>query len=801
MIKNYLKIAWRNLVKNKAHTFINVTGLSVGMAVAILIGLWIWDELSYDKYFQNHDRLVQVMQHQTFNGERGTQSSIPLPLGPKLRGDYTGPAKDFKYVVMSTWTQGHILAYKDKKLNQSGNYMQPEATEMFSLKMLKGTRAGLKDPSSIILSEKLAKALFGDADPMNQMLKIDNKTLVKVTGVYEDLPHNTSFNDMAFILPWDLYLATNPWTKGNLNEWGNNSWQVFAELNPNANIDQVSARIRDLKLNALTVANDKLSLSFKPALFLHPMTKWHLYSEFKNGKIVGGNIEFVWMFGIIGTFVLLLACINFMNLSTARSEKRAKEVGIRKTLGSLRQQLITQFFSESLLVSAFAFVFSIILVQLALPWFNQVADKQMTILWTSPVFWIIGLVFSILTGVIAGSYPAFYLSSFQPVKVLKGTFRAGRLASLPRKILVVLQFTVSATLIIGTVVVFTQVQHTKDRPVGYNRAGMIQVYHQTSDIHNHFEAVKYDLEKSGAIVSIAESGSPITEIWSDQSGFSWEGMPPGLQPDMAVVGVTPDFGKTIGWQIKEGRDFSKEFLSDSAGLVVNETAVKFMSLKDPIGKIVKWNGGTYKIIGVVNDMVMQSPYSPVMATVFYHLNEGGGITNVRLNPLMGTSEALKKVEAVFRQYDPGSPFNYKFTDTEYAEKFANEERTGKLAGSFTFLAIFISCMGLFGMASFMAEQRTKEIGVRKVLGASVFGLWKLMSKEFVVLVFISLVIATPIAYHFMSGWLIKYKYHAELSWWIFGATALGAITITLLTVSYQSVKAAMANPVKSLRSE
>ena len=354
MIKNYLTIAWRNLLKNKAHTFINVTGLSVGMAVAMLIGLWIWDELSYDKYFQNYDRLVQVMQHQTFNGERGSQNSIPLPLGPKLRAEYTGPGKDFKYVVSSTWTQGHIVAFKDKKLSQTGNYMQPEALDMLTLKMMKGTRGGLKDPSSIVMSAKLAKALFGDTDPMNQMVKIDNKTLVKVTGVYEDLPRNTSFNDMAFILPWDLYLSTNPWTKNNVAEWGDNSWQVFAQLNDNANIDQVSARIRDLKLNALTAVNDKLSLSFKPALFLHPMTKWHLHSEFKNGVIVGGNIEFVWMFGIIGTFVLLLACINFMNLSTARSEKRAKEVGIRKTLGSLRQQLIRQFFSESLLVSTFA---------------------------------------------------------------------------------------------------------------------------------------------------------------------------------------------------------------------------------------------------------------------------------------------------------------------------------------------------------------------------------------------------------------------------------------------------------------
>jgi len=800
MLKNYLKIAWRNLLKNKAHTFINVTGLSVGMAVAMLIGLWIWDELSYDKYFQNYDTLVRVMQHQTFNGERGTQGSIPLPLGPKLVSDYTGPGKDFKYIVMSTWTQGHIIAYKDKKLNQSGNCVYPQAPDMFALKMLKGTRAGLKDQSSILLSAKLAKALFGDADPMNQVVKIDNKNVVKVTGVYEDFPRNTSFNDMAFMLPWNLYLANNPWTKGNLNEWGNNSWQIFAQLNPNVNIDRVSADIKNLKFDAMTIAKDKLGLSFKPSLFVHPMSKWHLFSEFKNGVIVGGNIEFVWLFGIIGVFVLLLACINFMNLSTARSEKRAKEVGIRKTLGSLRQQLISQFFSESLLVSAFAFVFSILLVQLTLSWFNMVADKQMSIPWSSPTFWIIGLVFSILTGVIAGSYPAFYLSSFQPVKVLKGTYRAGRLASLPRKILVVLQFFVSAVLIIGTLVVFRQVQYTKNRPVGYNRANMIQTYQQTPDIHNHFEAVKYDLLKSGAVSSVAESGSPVTDIWSDQSGFSWEGMAPGLQPDFNVVHVSPEFGKTINWQIKEGRDFSKDFLSDSSALIVNEAAVKFMSMKDPVGKSIKWYR-QFHIIGVVKDMVMTSPYEPVTPTVFSELNGDSGLTDIRLDPRMGTAEALGKIEAVFKRYDPGSPFTYEFTDTTYAKKFADEERTGKLAGFFTFLAIFISCMGLFGMASFMAEQRTKEIGVRKVLGATVVNLWTLMSKDFVILVVISLILATPVAYYFMSNWLNRYKYNDGLSWWIFVLTAIGALFITLLTVSYQSIKAAMANPVKSLRSE
>ncbi|MEO6851127.1 MAG: ABC transporter permease, partial [Mucilaginibacter sp.] len=512
MLKNYLKIAWRNLVKNKAHTFINVAGLSVGMAVAILIGLWIWDEISYDKYFQNYDRIVQVMQHQTFNGEIGTQKSIPIPLGTQLRADYKA---DFKYAVLSTQINPHIISFKDKSLYQEGCYMQPEAPDMLTLKMLKGSRSGLKDISSIIISSKLAKAVFGDADPMYKVIKIDNKNSVKVTGVYEDLPGNTSFGDLEFIAPWDLHMNTEPHLKESATRWGNNSWRIYAQLNPNADIDKVSARIKDLKMRGLALNGDKVGLSFKAAIFLHPMSKWHLYSEFKHGVITGGNIEFVWMFGIIGVFVLILACINFMNLSTARSEKRAKEVGIRKTLGSLRTQLISQFFSESLMVSGFAFLFSLLIVQLILPWFNLVADKEMSILWSNSKFWLAGIGFTLFTGIIAGSYPAFYLSSFQPVKVLKGTFKAGPLAALPRKVLVVVQFTVSVTLIIGTIIVFRQVQFTKSRPVGYSRDGLVQAYFQTNDIHDHFDAVKYDLIKSGAVSEVSESGNPVTAIWSD----------------------------------------------------------------------------------------------------------------------------------------------------------------------------------------------------------------------------------------------------------------------------------------------
>ena len=801
MIRNYLKTAWRNLVKNKAHTFINITGLSVGMAVATLIGLWIWDELSFNKYFESYDRIVQVMQHQHINGNTLTQTAMPIPLGTKLRQDYTGPNKDFKYMVLSSWTEEHILSHGDKKLNQLGNFMQAEAPDLFTLNMLKGNRKALNDQSSIILSEKAAKALFGDTDPMNQVLKIDNNWNVKVTGIYQDMPNNTDLRDISYITTWDLYMTTQPWFKRAATQWGNNSFQLFAQLNPGADATKVSARIKDLKLAGLSGNGDKVGISFKPVVFLQPMNKWHLYSEFKNGVNTGGKIEFVWMFGVIGVFVLLLACINFMNLSTARSEKRAKEVGIRKTLGSLKKQLISQFFSESLMVAVFAFIFSLILVELALPWFNQVADKQMAILWGSPVFWTLSIAFTLLTGIVAGSYPAFYLSSFQPVKVLKGTFRAGRLAALPRKVLVVLQFAVSVALIIGTIVVFRQVEYTKNRPVGYERTGLIQLNMKTDKIHKSFAAVKNDLLQSNVILNMSESGSPLTAVYSNSSGFTWKDKAPDLQDDFAVIPVSPEFGNTAGWKLLDGRDFLPNHPADSSSVILNEAAVKFTNLKHPVGELIHDGNTKYTIIGVIKDMVMSSPYEPVKPTFFFSLNYVGGIVSIRVNPKMNMHDAMQKIQNVFKQYDPDSPFDYKFTDDEYGKKFADEERVGKLAGFFTFLAIFISCMGLFGMASFMAEQRTKEIGVRKVLGASVFGLWQLMSKEFVILVVISLVIAMPIAQYFMQGWISNYKYHADLSWWIFGATALGAIIITLLTVSYQSIKAALANPVKSLRSE
>ncbi|MEO5600550.1 MAG: ABC transporter permease [Cyclobacteriaceae bacterium] len=541
MLRNYFKIAFRNLVKNKGYTFINITGLATGMAVALLIGLWIWDELTFNRYHKNYDRVAQVWQHNIYNGVRQSQISNPYVMAEEIRDNF---GSDFKYVIQSSWNFGSILTVGDKKFNKSGMYWEPEVIDMLSINLLKGDpEIALKDPYSIILSESVATTFFGDAEPIGQVMRINNKHDVKVTGVYEDLPHSSRFRETTFIMPWSLYIIENEWIKTMDDPWDSNFTQTWAQLAENADFEQVSAKIVNVKYNKLSTDNDR---KYKPEVFLHPMSKWHLYSDFKEGKNVGGRIEFVWMFGIIGVFVLLLACINFMNLSTARSEKRAKEVGIRKSVGSMRSQLINQFFCESIVVALLAFVLAIGLVYLALPQFNQVADKRLALLWSSPQFWLMGIAFSLITGIVSGSYPALYLSSFQPVKVLKGTFRVGRLASIPRQVLVVLQFTVSVILIIGTIVVFRQIEFAKDRPIGYDRDGLINVYLQTGDISDHFDAVRNELKTQGAIVEMTKAGSPTTQVWNSNGGFTWQGKDPALAVDFPNNGVTHEFGKTVG---------------------------------------------------------------------------------------------------------------------------------------------------------------------------------------------------------------------------------------------------------------
>jgi len=561
----------------------------------------------------------------------------------------------------------------------------------------------------------------------------------------------------------------------------------------NADMEHVAARVKNIVRNKIESNAGK-----KSVLILEPMSKWHLY-VYKGGLNNTGSIRYVKIFGLIGFFVLLLSCFNFMNLSTARSEKRAREVGVRKTIGSSRGQLVGQFFVESILLSLFAFIFSILFVLLALPFLNAIAGKSIGLFWGNIYFWVSGLLFSIATGLLAGSYPAFYLSSFHPVKVLKGSFRLSGKASIFRKTLVVFQFSVCVMLIICTVVVFRQIEHGKGRPSGYNPDNLVLVPMNTKDIPQHFEAVRTDLMKLGAVTNMAESESTTTDIWATDNDLSWNGKDPNTSVDLPNTGVSIDYGKTVGWTFIAGRDFSPEFSSDSSGFILNEAAVKFMGFKNPIGEIIRWQGNPFTVIGVIKDMVVESPYDPVKPSIYCLARGHDNFAILKLNSRLKTNKALSDIERVFKKYAPSNPFEYQFINEQYDRKFWAEEQVGKLAGFFTAFAIFISCLGIFAMASFMAEQRSREIGVRKVFGASVFSVWRLLSKEFTELVILSLIITMPVTYYFMYNWLQNYPYRTTIAWWILAIAALCILSITLITASFQIIKVALANPIKSLR--
>jgi ABC-type antimicrobial peptide transport system permease subunit len=799
MLNNYLKIAWRNLFRNRSSSLINIGGLAVGMAVTLLIGLWIHDEVSFNRYHRNYDRIARVMQIQSANGKRDVDIAMSYPVGPGLRKTY---GSDFRYIVLSTFVGENILTAGDNKFSVMGIFMDKEAPAMLSLRMNEGSYNALDDPRSILLSASMAKALFGNTDPLGRNLQIGNKLNAKVTGIYEDMPYNSEFSGVKFIATWEQYVSSMDWVRNSVDKWDNNSFQLFVQLADHADINAVNQKIAGFKQANVAPEDKKLNT----ALFLFPMRDWHLRSHWDdNGRQTGGLIEDVRLFGTVGIFVLLLACINFMNLSTARSDRRAKEVGIRKSIGSLRSQLIGQFYTESFLVAALAFTLGLGVVQLVLPWFNQVAGKEMTIPWANPVFWILGLASAGITAIVAGSYPALYLSSFRPVKVLKGAFKAGRAAAIPRKALVVLQFTISITLIIGTIIVYRQILFSRERPIGYNKAGLMMVQMKSSDYYGKYDMLGDELKKTGAIEEMAETSSPMNAVWSSNDGFEWPGYDPRVDADFGTIWVTHDFGRTIGWSIKQGRDFSREFKTDSASLIINEAAAKYMGLRNPLGTIVRRTSGTgprkFTVIGVVKDMLMESPYDNVRPTIYFMDYENVNWMLFRLNRRLSAHESVARVGGVFKKLLPAVPFDYLFADNEYTAKFATEERIGSLAVFFTILAVFISCIGLFGLASFVAEQRTKEIGIRKVLGASVGNLWGMLSKDFIRLVAISCLIAVPVAWLAMDGWLQNYTYRTPIEWWIFAVTGCGALLLTLLTVSFQAIRAALANPVDSLRSE
>lgn len=808
MYKSYFKIGWRNLLRSKGYSLINIGGLAIGMMVAILNGLWVWDELSYNKHFDNYERIAHVAE-QGIDDDDGSirlGTTMTYPLATALMGDYR---QEFDNITRSTSFRERIVANGEVALTATGLYVDPSAPEIFTLTMISGTRSGLDQTNSILISRTLAESLFGSNDPINRIVKLNNKSDVIVTGVYEDFPDNTEFKTIRYLTTWNLYLAENKWIEQRaLTDWRNHFLKVYVTIPEGRTFESVIEKIEPaLQFDPL---DDEIARKKREqTLTLYPMSRWHLRPTW----IEDGQMEpltMVKLVGAIGAFVLALACINFINLSTARAERRAKEIGIRKTIGSIRSQLVSQFLAESLLVVCSAFVLAVGLAALSLPGFNRIASKGMLMPWTNPWFWSAGVALVVMTSLVAGFYPALYLSSFSPVKALKGTLRMGRLASIPRKALVVFQFSISVMLIIGTVVVYNQIQFAKSRPVGYDRKGLIMMPKRTEAFNGKYQVLRTELKNTGVVMEVSESMGPMTDVFSGNGGWMWKDRDPAYDKSFGTLSVSHLHGKTVGWEFVQGRDFDVDNPTDSNGLVINEAALKIMALKDPIGEPVSWTWWAdknrvmnYKIIGVIKDPVMESPYSPTKPVVFYvkGLNGNPSWMNIRINADVSAAEALPKIEEVFKKITPGVPFDYKFADEEYAMKFGREERVGNLATVFAILAIVISCLGLLGLVSFMAETRTKEIGIRKVLGASTLILWRMLSKDFVTLVLIACLVATPLAYYLMAQWLQRFEYRTDLSPWIFTLTIAAAVVMALATISYQAIKSAMMNPVNSLRSE
>lgn len=789
MLRNYLVVAFRNLRKNAFYSFINIAGLAIGITCSILIILWVADETSFDKFHPKADRLYQVWVNAYFDGRINSWTSVPLPTAEAMQ-----PADaNIVRAAVTDWGGDHLLTVSDdKRLTKRGFNVGEEFLEMFQFPLIAGNAEQvLDDASSIVITESTAKALFGDEDAMNKIIRVDNQFDLKVAGILQDISPNSSFQ-FDFLLPYKHWHSTNEWVRRNETNWGNYSFQVFVELNDAKNKASVENSIRDM------LAEHGEDEEMKHEFFLYPLLHWRLYSNFENGVEQGGMSDYVQLFTVIAVFIIVIACINFMNLATARSERRAREVGIRKSVGSRRRELIFQFIGESMILAFISFAIAVLAAQLLLPYYNTLVDKKLFIDYTSAAFWMFSLGLIFVTGVIAGSYPAFYLSGFQPAKVLKGKPTIGKGASLPRKVLVTLQFGFSIFLIISMFVIYNQIQLAKGRDIGYSQENLITVP-LNKDYQDNLRPLKIELLASGAVESMVRANSAITDINSNNF-VGWPGKPEDLKVIFTTIVTDYDWAKTMGVKMIEGRDFSEDFKSDSMGIIVNKAAVGIMGLEDPIGTELDLWGKKRKLIGVCDNVLMGSPYEEVKP-MFAVLDDWGGSITIRLKPTKDLQGSLETVETIFKKYGPAYPFEYTFADVEFQKKFTTINLTSSLASLFAVLAIVITGLGLFGLASFTAEQRTKEIGIRKVLGASVSSLVNLISRDFSFLVVIAFVIWAPLSWWAMNTYLERYTVRTNIAWWIFPLTGAIALVFALLIVSTQALRAAHMNPVNSLRQE
>lgn len=786
MLANYLKLALRSLRNNRLYSILNIAGLAVGLAASILVLLWVVDEFSYNKFHTNLPNIHLILQNQTQGGITYTFEALPAPLAAALRAEIP----EVKRAARFSWRGQHLLNVGEKAFYERGYYAEPDFFNIMTFSAVKGDpAAALQDAGSVVITERTAKKLFGDEEPIGKTLRHNNVRDLKVAAVIRDLPTNSTLR-FDVVLPFRIFELENT---GWMNDWGTNGLPTWVELQPNTNVAALNAKLENFVQGKEPDA--------AAHIFAYPLSEWRLRGKFVEGKQSGGRIDMVIMLGIIGAFVLLIACVNFMNLATARSERRAREVGVRKVVGAQRSLIIGQFLSEALVMTFFALVLGIILAKSALPAFNSFFEKSLVFDFSNWQIWSAILALGLVTGLLAGSYPAFFLSRFQPVKVLKGgPISGGKSGGMLRKGLVTFQFVISIFLIISTIVIFRQVEHVQNRPLGYDAENLITIPAR-GDMGEKFEVLKNDLTQIPGVKSVSAGTDNMIQFGSNTSGIEWAGKTEDQDFLITVTGVHYDWTKTTGLKIVQGRDFSPEFGGDTMACLLTQTAVRRMGLNEPvIGSTIR-HDTTVTVIGVVEDFIYNDAFSSPMPMAIYLGRRSMSNFFVRFQNNENWQQSLAQIEQAVKKHNPAYPFEFRFVKEEYQKSFDEIRSAGQLGNVFGGLAIFISCLGLFGLSSFVAERRNKEIGIRKVLGATVASVWFYLSKDFLKPVFLAFVLAAPLAFWAMQQLLLRFEYRIELSWWMFAVAGLAALAVALLTVSYQGVKAALVNPVKSLRSE
>jgi len=786
MLSNYLKLTVRNLRNNRLFSTLNITGLAVGLAAGMLAMLWVGDEIGYNKFIPNLDNIYLIIQNQTQGGVTYTFTSTPGPLAAGLRAEMPEIAK----TARTSWPQEQLLNYGDKAVYQRGFYADPDFFSIFKLPVIAGDPvATLREPGSVVITERTAKKFFGTENAIGKILKHNNTNDVKVGAVVADVPANSSIR-FDVVLPFRIFEQENTdW----IDTWNNNALPTYAELQPGTQVSALNAKLENYiqSKNAESGAH----------IFAYPLARWRLYNQFENGKPVGGRINVLKLLGLIGAFVLLIACINFMNLSTARSEKRAREVGVRKSMGAHRASLIGQFLGESMVITGMALILALLLTQLALPAFNRILEKSVSFASADGWIWAGVLGLGIVTGMLAGSYPAFFLSKFQPARVLKGgVISQGKGSGLFRRGLVTFQFVISIFLIISTIVIFRQIQHAQDRPIGYDQNNLVEI-EARGDMAKSYQTVKNELGQLPGVKSVTTTSDNMVQLGSNTAGIEWPGRTDDQDFLISLLYVGYDWTQTVGAKIVAGRDFNPAYGGDTMCCLLNQTAVRRMGLKEPVVGTVIRHDTTKMVIGVIEDFLFNDPFSKPSPLVIYLDKTGLSNFLVRLDNNSSWRQNLAQVEATVKKHNPAYPIEAKFIREEYQKQFEEMRSAGQMARLFGGLAIFISCLGLFGLSAFTAERRQKEIGVRKVLGASMQNVLLHLSKDFLKPVLWAFLLASPLAFWAMEKLLMKFEYRIQLEWWMFALAALVVVLVAAVTVSYQSIRAALTNPIKSLRSE